>query len=55
MRRAILDEILLEGAAAAGAEVRTGFAVDELILEHGRVAGIAACARRRAVTSGRGS
>ncbi len=45
VRRAILDEILLEGAAAAGAEVRTGFAVDELILEHGRVAGIGGRAR----------
>jgi len=39
-RRTILDKILVDGAAAAGAEVREGFSVDELIVEDGRVAGI---------------
>src|SRR5579884_514242 len=32
-RRTVLDELLLEAAAEAGAEVRTGFAVDELLFE----------------------
>jgi 2-polyprenyl-6-methoxyphenol hydroxylase-like FAD-dependent oxidoreductase len=39
-RRRVLDQILLDGARAAGAEVREGFAVDELLMEDGRVAGI---------------
>ena len=39
-RRTVLDAILLEAAAAAGAEVRTGFAVDELVFEDGVVAGV---------------
>jgi len=39
-RRLVLDEILLEAAAAAGAEVRTGVAAKGLIKEGGRVAGI---------------
>jgi len=32
-RRAVLDEILVQAAAAAGAEVREGFAVEELVTE----------------------
>jgi flavin-dependent dehydrogenase len=39
-RRTILDGILLEAAAAAGAEVRTAFAVDELVFDAGAVAGV---------------
>jgi 2-polyprenyl-6-methoxyphenol hydroxylase-like FAD-dependent oxidoreductase len=39
-RRTILDMLLLEAAAAAGAEVRQGFVVDELLFEGDRVAGI---------------
>jgi len=39
-RRTVLDQILVEAAAAAGAEVRTGFSVQELVWEGGRVAGI---------------
>jgi flavin-dependent dehydrogenase len=39
-RRTVLDAILLEAAAAAGAEVRTGFGVDELVFEDGVVAGV---------------
>ncbi len=39
-RRTVLDKLLVDAAAAAGAEVREGFAVDEVIIEDGRVTGI---------------
>jgi flavin-dependent dehydrogenase len=39
-RRTVLDSLLVEAAAEAGAEVRTGFPVDELVLEDGAVVGI---------------
>jgi 2-polyprenyl-6-methoxyphenol hydroxylase-like FAD-dependent oxidoreductase len=39
-RRTVLDALLVEAAAEAGAEVRTGFAVDELVFEDGAVVGI---------------
>jgi flavin-dependent dehydrogenase len=39
-RRTLLDEILVQAASEAGAEVREGFAVDELLIEDGRVCGI---------------
>ena len=39
-RRTVLDKLLLDAAAAAGATVREGFTVEELIVEDGRVAGI---------------
>ena len=39
-RRTVLDPLLLEAARAAGAEVRERFAVDEVVVEHGRVTGI---------------
>ncbi len=39
-RRTILDSLLVEAAARAGAEIREGFAVDELVVEDGRVVGI---------------
>ncbi|WP_229068293.1 NAD(P)/FAD-dependent oxidoreductase [Actinoplanes sp. DH11] len=39
-RRTLLDKILLDAAAAAGAEVREGFTVDELIVDDDRVTGI---------------
>jgi 2-polyprenyl-6-methoxyphenol hydroxylase-like FAD-dependent oxidoreductase len=39
-RRTVLDALLLEAARAAGAEVRERFAVEELLSEDGRVAGI---------------
>jgi flavin-dependent dehydrogenase len=39
-RRTVLDAILLEAAAAAGAEVRTRFSIDELVFEDGAVVGI---------------
>lgn len=40
-RRTVLDNLLVEAAAAAGVEVRTEFRVDDLIVDDGRVAGIA--------------
>jgi flavin-dependent dehydrogenase len=39
-RRVVLDQILLEEALAAGASLRESFAVDELVWDDGRVAGI---------------
>jgi 2-polyprenyl-6-methoxyphenol hydroxylase-like FAD-dependent oxidoreductase len=39
-RRFVLDAILVEAAARAGAEVREGFAVDQVVVEDGRVVGI---------------
>ncbi len=39
-RRAALDGVLVEAAAEAGAEVREGFPVQELVYDEGRVAGI---------------
>ncbi|HMJ96332.1 MAG TPA: NAD(P)/FAD-dependent oxidoreductase [Thermoleophilaceae bacterium] len=39
-RRIILDALLVEAAAAAGAEVREAFTVEEVVMEDGRVTGI---------------
>jgi len=39
-RRTVLDALLVDAAAAAGAEVRPGFAVHELLVEDERVTGI---------------
>src|SRR5436853_4803192 len=39
-RRTILDQILVEAAAAAGAEVRERFSVQELLMDGERVTGI---------------
>jgi 2-polyprenyl-6-methoxyphenol hydroxylase-like FAD-dependent oxidoreductase len=41
-RRTVLDALLLEAAAEAGAEVRTSFSVDELVFEEGAAVGIRA-------------
>ncbi len=40
VRRRVLDKLLVDAAVEAGAEVREGFAVDELLEEDGRVVGI---------------
>jgi 2-polyprenyl-6-methoxyphenol hydroxylase-like FAD-dependent oxidoreductase len=40
-RRTVLDTLLVRAAAEAGAEVREGFAVDEVLVEDGTVVGIA--------------
>jgi len=39
-RRILLDKILVDAAAAAGAEVREGFTVEEVLVSDGRVTGI---------------
>ena len=44
-RRTVLDEILVRAAVAAGAELREAFAVDEILVEDGRVTGIRGRAR----------
>jgi 2-polyprenyl-6-methoxyphenol hydroxylase-like FAD-dependent oxidoreductase len=39
-RRTVLDKILVDAASEAGAEIREGFAVTDVLIEEGRVAGI---------------
>lgn len=39
-RRTVLDKLLIDAAAEAGAEIREGFTVDDLLIEDGRVVGI---------------
>jgi 2-polyprenyl-6-methoxyphenol hydroxylase-like FAD-dependent oxidoreductase len=39
-RRTVLDKLLVDAAADAGAEVREGFSVEALVFEEGRVVGI---------------
>ena len=39
-RRTVLDKILLDAASGAGAEIREGFTVDEVLVDDGRVTGI---------------
>ena len=39
-RRMVLDKILVDAAARAGAEVREGFTVEDLVVENGEVVGI---------------
>jgi 2-polyprenyl-6-methoxyphenol hydroxylase-like FAD-dependent oxidoreductase len=41
-RRTVLDSLLLEAASEAGAEVRTGVAIDELLFDDGAVVGVRA-------------
>src|SRR5262249_48026526 len=40
-RRTVLDKLLVDAAVEAGAELREGFSVQDLVWEDGRVAGIA--------------
>ena len=39
-RRTVLDKLLLDAAAEAGAEVREGFTVTDVLIEDGRVTGV---------------
>ncbi len=39
-RRTVLDHVLVQAAADAGAEIREGFSVEEVVIEDGRVTGI---------------
>lgn len=52
-RRIILDQLLLDAAGEAGAEIRQGFAVQEVTIEDGRVVGIAGHAKGGATLSER--
>src|SRR5436190_1211669 len=36
----VLDKLLVDGASEAGAEVREGFTVQEIVIEDGRVTGV---------------
>jgi 2-polyprenyl-6-methoxyphenol hydroxylase-like FAD-dependent oxidoreductase len=53
-RRGVLDEALLRAAAAAGAEVREGFLVEELLFDGERVTGIRGRGRSGRAVSERG-
>src|SRR5947199_192560 len=39
-RRTVLDKLLVDAAAEAGAEIREGFTVEQVLIEDGRVVGI---------------
>ena len=52
-RRIVLDKILVDAAREAGAEIREGFSVDEIIREGGRVVGIAGRDKNGAAVSER--
>jgi 2-polyprenyl-6-methoxyphenol hydroxylase-like FAD-dependent oxidoreductase len=39
-RRTVLDKVLLDAAAEAGAEVREGFSVESMVYEHDQVVGV---------------
>ncbi len=39
-RRTVLDKLLVDAASEAGAEVREGFTVEQVVVEDGRVAGV---------------
>ena len=39
-RRTVLDKLLIDAASAAGAEVREGFTVEEIVIANGQVTGI---------------
>ena len=49
-RRTVLDKILVDAAREAGAEVREGFMVDEILTEDGRVTGIRGRAGEKSFT-----
>ena len=51
-RRMVLDKLLLDGAAEAGAEIREGFTVTELIYSGDKVTGIRGHGQTRAEVSG---
>jgi len=49
-RRTILDKLLVDAACEAGAEVREGFSVEEIVTDGGRVTGIRGHAGGKTVT-----
>jgi 2-polyprenyl-6-methoxyphenol hydroxylase-like FAD-dependent oxidoreductase len=52
-RRTVLDELLVDAASEAGAEVRQGFTVESLVFEDGRVAGVRGHEKRGATVTER--
>ena len=52
-RRTVLDKLLVDAAAEAGAEIREGFPVDELLFDAGRVVGIRGRSRNGGAVSER--
>jgi 2-polyprenyl-6-methoxyphenol hydroxylase-like FAD-dependent oxidoreductase len=53
-RRTVLDKLLVDAAVEAGAEVREGFTVEEVLVEGGRVTGIRGHRRGEAAVCERG-
>ncbi|HZQ37108.1 MAG TPA: NAD(P)/FAD-dependent oxidoreductase [Dehalococcoidia bacterium] len=51
-RRTVLDDLLVRAAVAAGAELREGFAVDEVLFEGERVTGVRGHDRASGATAG---
>jgi flavin-dependent dehydrogenase len=49
-RRTVLDKMLVDAASEAGAEVREGFAVGDILIEEGRVTGIRGSVGGQSVT-----
>lgn len=49
-RRTVLDKILVDAARAAGAEVREGFSVEEIVTDGGRVTGVRGTVGGKSVT-----
>jgi 2-polyprenyl-6-methoxyphenol hydroxylase-like FAD-dependent oxidoreductase len=47
-RRTVLDSLMVDAARAAGAEIREGYVVEEIVWDRGRVAGIRGHERGRA-------
>jgi 2-polyprenyl-6-methoxyphenol hydroxylase-like FAD-dependent oxidoreductase len=52
-RRTVLDQLLLEAAAEAGAEVREGFVVEDLVADDGAVTGVRGHGRGEAAVAER--
>jgi flavin-dependent dehydrogenase len=50
VRRTVLDKLLVDAAVAAGAEVRQGFVVQEILVSDGRVTGIRGHAKNGQMT-----
>jgi 2-polyprenyl-6-methoxyphenol hydroxylase-like FAD-dependent oxidoreductase len=54
-RRTILDKVLVDAAVLAGAQVREGYTVEEVVVEGGRVVGIRGQSKGGDTTTERGS
>jgi len=52
-RRTVLDKLLVDAAAEAGAEIREGFTVEDVLIEDGRVVGVKGRSKGTATVSER--